>query len=185
MNDNDQFTDEDHYDGEEVRPEDVGQISLVAAFCKAVSDLGVKNLSVKQMNSIIQAANVVTAAFQTPYQPAKPNMTLAAWLQCDDVGASSKYMAYLLANAPPCDKAWPHDAGDFERCVKFLEAVKDRCPLYDMRHVGDEWRMLVDHWDRLMELRKQSNDGYVAANGQMRNIFEEVDNLRFKKEKEE
>ncbi len=53
---------------------------------------------------------------------------------------------------------WPHDNGDFHRCMKFFEAVpeaKDR--LEDLKSLSKEWNNLVNNWKDIESLIKKED----------------------------
>ena len=58
---------------------------------------------------------------------------------------------------------WPHDNSDFDRCVKFLEAVPEaRNRLNELKVVSKEWSNLVDKWDTIETMinNKKVNESY-------------------------
>ena len=73
------------------------QLQLVCDIMKALEKQGLTHLNVRQMNAVIEAANVVCDALAQPHVPATPGMGWEAWCRCDDRGASSEYMAFVLA----------------------------------------------------------------------------------------
>ncbi len=53
---------------------------------------------------------------------------------------------------------WPHDNSDFERCVKFLEAVPEaRNRLNELKSVSKEWSNLVEKWDNIEKMINDKN----------------------------
>lgn len=86
---------------------------------------------------------------------------LAAWLNGPDVGLSSRFMArHLLGKdavpVPDQPGSWrdwtsqiyyPHDASDFRRCLKLVEAVPALVPrIEEMASVSPEWAHVVSVW---------------------------------------
>jgi hypothetical protein len=74
------------------------------------------------------------------------------WFQQGAVGASSKCMAFHLTGRD-CDGSYPHDAGDFGRCVGLLKTVPELRPrLAKMAEVNRYWAALVSKWDEIEAL---------------------------------
>lgn len=74
---------------------------------------------------------------------------LLDWFHSGSTGASSKCMAYHLTGRD-CDGSYPHDSGDFQRCVGLLSAVPElRLRLAEMAKVNQYWAALVPVWDKL------------------------------------
>lgn len=107
----------------------------------------------RQINAVISAADAILAELRTPERTVQPAMGLAAWLASDCTGASSLYMAHVLAGywAQSAHKYnYPRDSGDFGRCLGLLLAVPDlqkRLPV--MAEYGPEWAALIAEWDSL------------------------------------
>lgn len=107
----------------------LNQFELINLLAKYIEEKGIKEVIPRHFNSLIKAANVVIEEFSIPYQPAKPGMGLKQWLSCDDVGASSRWLAsYLSGYQFSSPYAHPHDFGDFNRCLKMIEAVPELSP---------------------------------------------------------
>jgi hypothetical protein len=140
----------------------LSQINLVVAIANELTRQGVGEVETRCFNAVLSAANDIVAEFEKPRRPAVPGMGLAAWLQCDDVGQSSKYMAKCLSEGGwAADPAYPLDAGDFGRCVKMLEALKcERSDVKKMRDKGPVWEELVNNW---LLLEKQWREGEYGA----------------------
>lgn len=134
------------------------QMMLVGDILGALDKQGATSLSPRQMNAVIQGANLIIDAMQRDDVPATPAMGLAGWYGSDDTGLSSLYMAYVLGSAAkhPATKHavldTPRDPSDFGRCVRLLAAAPELRPfvgtLADPRH-GKVWNYLADHWDDL------------------------------------
>jgi hypothetical protein len=144
------------------KPIQLDQIALFSAITKEVDRQATQQgfalvMIPRQMNAVVDAANTVVKAFSIGYTPAAPNIGLAAWLQTDDVGLSSKYMAHVLFNGPICEYNYPRDADDLSRCLKLLESVM-LVPKWDkLRASGREWEALATHWIELRSLFQQGN----------------------------
>jgi hypothetical protein len=51
---------------------------------------------------------------------------------------------------------WPHDNGDFDRCVKFFEAVPEaKVRINELASLSKEWSGLVANWDKIENLAKE------------------------------
>lgn len=87
------------------------------------------------------------------------------WFNNGEHGTSSKAMAYRLSLALAVRvpdrfghtinnyNAYPHDADDFSRCHKLLQAVPQFRPiLHTLKTAGLQWHALVDSWDELTGL---------------------------------
>lgn len=49
---------------------------------------------------------------------------------------------------------YPHDPGDFGRCVTYLDSIEETAPTW-MRDVSPIWRDLVDNWEELTDMYNQ------------------------------
>lgn len=131
----------------------LSQLELVGSIMKFCGRHGFKDLTEKQMNSVIRAATLVADAMNKPYAPASEAMGLRAWLESDETGLSSRFMAYRIAGGPGARLYWPVDPGDFGRCVGLLKAVPEaRLRLGEMADSGPAWASLVANWDELERL---------------------------------
>lgn len=131
----------------------VNQIGLIGAICKYLDRNGVKVLNQRQYNAVIAGANTILDAIAKPHQPVVPGMGLDAWLKCDDTGVSSLYLAGILSGQFMRKPAYPHDADDFGRCVKLLQAAPElRANLGRMSDKSLAWDALVGRWDELERL---------------------------------
>lgn len=86
------------------------------------------------------------------------------WLETGRVGASSRALCFHLGGEIVKEKIneafgesqskahddFPHDPSDFNRCMKFFEAVpKAREKLSDMINITPQWEALVTSWNEL------------------------------------
>ncbi len=58
---------------------------------------------------------------------------------------------------------WPHDNGDFHRCVSFLEAVPEvKSRMSELKTLSNEWSSLVDKWGEIEDLvnKKDTENSY-------------------------
>jgi hypothetical protein len=113
------------------------QPQFVGAILRWLDKKGVKEMNARQMNAVIQAANGIIDAIDRPHQEAKPGSGIVAWLNSDDTGQSSLYMARALAPAAGLNATvygikssdpWPHDPADIGRCVRLLDTVPELRP---------------------------------------------------------
>lgn len=97
------------------------------------------------------------------------------WALTDKTGASSKCMAaHLTGNE--CDGYYPHDGGDFGRCLGLLTAVPELRPLLPkMVEVNRYWAAIVPEWDRIEALAGDYDKQYKAIQAIIRPI-ESADN---------
>lgn len=142
----------------------INQIELITAICKHLDKCGHEYLNARQLNAVIEAANIIVREVEKPHMPATKGMGYTAWTRCDDVGASSRYMAHVMIDAPACEYNYPHDIGDFYRCIKFLEAINhdDRVPLA-MSDTGKEWKGIIDNWKELYGIYLANMNGDKSA----------------------
>lgn len=131
----------------------ISQPELISAILRHLDKQGVKNALPRQINAVIKAADDIIAEFMIPARTITPGMGVNRWLHTDEVGQSSKYMAFRLTRGPLCDYNYPHDPSDFGRCLGLLIAcpeLRDRVP--EMAAAGPEWAALVRHWGELETL---------------------------------
>lgn len=164
---------------------EVNQIKLITAI-SAELQRQCPGLPVdRRFNKIIEAANLIVAEFGREPVLAKPSMGLSAWLDCDDTGSSSLYMAWVLSNGcfgdwwgrKQPEPAYPRDADDFGRCMKLIEAVPEFYGIiYKMNGSGPEWSVVAANWESWLKLYKGENLGalcdqmtnaYAKARGEM------------------
>lgn len=152
----------------------IGQMDIVVDLMNLCVKHGFKTLETRQMNAIIDAANLLIEELRKPRVPAQPGEGIDKWLQSDDVGQSSLFMLHVLGNvgasyihlaghklreddeSPP----HPHDPSDLWRCIKLLQSVPQLVPeLPRMANYSPHWRVLVEHWDELTQLFEQERAG--------------------------
>lgn len=129
------------------------QMDIVIAIWEALDKAGVKTMNDRISNKVIELANECVALPQM----AEDGMRLEAWLQSDDTGMSSRWMAHVCAGSPvvkPYDEgSYPHDPADFGRCYRFLQAVPSaRLRLSELKNSGAVWSAYVDRWDEMEAL---------------------------------
>lgn len=138
------------------------QIALISAIsneiCRQVPGLSAEP---RLFNAVIAAANTLVAEFSKPIVKATPGMGLEAWLDSDDTGASSLYMAWCLSagqfgywhGRKQPEPAYPRDPDDLGRCIRLIEAVPEfggKIP--EMAHRGAKWLAVTSNWARWAEM---------------------------------
>lgn len=154
-------------------PIHVPQIELFALIAKFVDRHGGKQMIPRQVNAIIAAANLVVEAYAEPFRPAVQNMGLAAWLESDDTGMSSRFMAAMLRTDEeipvPLTKEEraapvPHDPEDFGRCLRLLDAVPHfRKRLDRLEAASGAWGEIVRNWTELEEMYRRGDGKRLLA----------------------
>lgn len=152
----------------------LNQIALVTAITEELSRQIPGLPADGRMNVVIRAANDICAEYSRELVTASAGMGLEAWLNSDDTGSSSLYMAWCLSQGQfgywqghkqPA-AAYPHDPDDLGRCIRLIEAVPEfggKIP--EMSHRGHEWLEVTTNWDRWVELH---------ARGQGRELYNEM-----------
>lgn len=137
------------------------QISIVTAITTELSRQHPSLPADHRMNAVIAAANSIVAEYAREPVMAASGMGLSAWLNSDDTGASSLYMAWSLIK--PSDAfaeyinnpkpAYPRDVDDLGRCIRLIEAVPEfggRIP--EMAHKGAHWMAVTSNWADWVEM---------------------------------
>lgn len=71
------------------------------------------------------------------------------WFAVGETGSSSKVMAFQLLGLPH-DKNYPCDPADFNRCLKFLEAVPvAKVHMDKISRISEYWERLVKNWTEI------------------------------------
>ena len=93
------------------------------------------------------------------------------WLEEGQVGSSSATMCRtlfprlkehhnlksMISWDGKFESSYPHDNGDFGRCVKFLEAVPEaREMMPKLKKLNEQWEKLVDNWTQIETLISQN-----------------------------
>jgi len=75
---------------------------------------------------------------------------LARWALTDDTGMSSKAIGHRYLGLPPAHGYYshPHDAGDFGRCYRLLNAMPE-IDIAIMSGASSAWNRLVGNWPAL------------------------------------
>lgn len=90
--------------------------------------------------------------------------SVSIWLRNGDRGMSSNAMCKRIFGVPTSSGIdHPHDPGDLDRCLKFLDAVEAHDKIELMRDVSPEWAALVDAWNEIVgEFREEMKAGKSA-----------------------
>jgi hypothetical protein len=114
---------------------------------------GVTDVSSRQVNACIAAADGICAALRTEDRHAAPGAGYEAWATSDDVGQSSYWLArVLLGHGYGTHAVTPLDAADWWRCCHMLAC----CPelranltggLYYLGLSTPVWRWIAAHWE--------------------------------------
>lgn len=156
--------DDDDDSGLDAEPERFAQMTLVTTILGYLDRCGIKGMIPRHMNAVIQAANLIVDAVNTPPVAATPGSGLNRWLASDDTGLSSVYMAGVLSGRPGVfDADWPgvhypRDPADFGRCVRMLDACPDlrpNLPRLSAPEHGPVWPSLVGVWPELEALYRE------------------------------
>lgn len=75
------------------------------------------------------------------------------WRRGCDTGMSSCHLLALLTGDKGVEPALPHDASDFGRCVRMLDATGLRDRLGEVRDRA--WRPFIEAWDELESLYRK------------------------------
>lgn len=138
----------------------ISQIELCAEIMKHLDRKGIKDMLPRQVNAIIAGANLICDEFAKPYRPVVPRSGWAEWLKSDETGTSSEYLLHAIKdhwNKRHVKFGYPHDPGDFGRCVGLLDAEPSFRPricrvMTDHEQHGAEWAAIASNWDELEAL---------------------------------
>lgn len=160
----DGFEEDDQDEDDIDEPEMFSQVGLVSAILTYLGKCeGMQLVSNRVVNTIIKAADLIVKQVQRPDVMATPGMGPAAWRRSDDTGVSSCYLADILENGISDEQhrfpnPYPHDPGDFGRCVRMLEAAPELREylhrMLDPEH-GPEWNAIAAAWDELEALYRE------------------------------
>lgn len=142
----------------------IGQMDLVLGILTLLEKRKV-TVNVRQTNAVINAANDIMDELRRPNTEAAPGCGLRAWLNSDSTGASSLYMASVLAPLAGLRETvaaggpinYPHDPADFGRCLTLLDAVPElRSHLSALANGhGPAWAGLIAVWAELEALYRE------------------------------
>lgn len=138
----------------------ISQIELSQKIMEVVQEADPEfQIEMRHYNAILNASTSIAEELRRKPRPAIDGMGLDAWLESDDTGSSSKFMAFVLSpEAPYSEYAHPYDPADFIRCKKLLQAVPElQGKLQDMSECSDAWSGLVDDWELISGLIEKDN----------------------------
>lgn len=145
----------------------LNQIDLITAInneiCRQVPGIAAEP---RLFNAIIAAANSLVDEFAKPIVKATPGMGLFPWLSSDDVGTSSKFMAWVLSynQFRQPEFGYPRDPDDFGRCRRLVLAEPKFTHLtFELREHGPQWKAVAENWDRWVELYDQDDGEMLYA----------------------
>lgn len=129
------------------------QIELISAIIAHLGRQGIPDLVHREFNAIIKAATDIVDELAKPECKVVAGMGYDAWKASDHTGSSSLFMARVLMGYEPGPVAYPHDSGDFGRCVGLLVA----CPglignIGMLAQHGPEWKAIAENWLELATL---------------------------------
>jgi hypothetical protein len=115
----------------------------------------------RQWETVTAAARDIVNEFRQGYKPSIPGAGIQQWLQSDDTGKASLFMASkLFGSITEHPYAFPKDAVDFESCVKLWQSRSATDPVADTAWLaasGKEWKAIMEQWDNLLELYQASS----------------------------
>jgi hypothetical protein len=142
----------------------VNQMELVGRVFKELDRQGVKELNSRQMNAVIRAVDSIIEEIEKPTVGSSPGMGFEAWMESDDTGLSSRYLAISLSGRCAPQLAWPHDSADFGRCVRMLDAVPElRGRLDLLEHAPEPWPKLWARWEEAEALYRAGHGKELDA----------------------
>ncbi len=139
----------------------ISQIELISGICKVIEKHGMKNILHRQLNAIIEGANIIIESLNTPFKDAYIGCSLDEWLRTDQVGQSSKYLAFALSGEGHrfAENNHPHDWDDFGRCITLLDSVLylrlNLERMADPKH-GKVWNAIYANWRELERLYREA-----------------------------
>lgn len=132
-------------------------------FVKLAKTLNIKHLT-KQTYNAYKQFNELVYKVKTP---AVPNSGIDIWLQSDDTGLSSGYMAYVYNPAKAYkfkENNHPYDSDDLSRCIKFVAAVPDAVNKFnDIAKTSPVWEQIISNWDKLQTLTKTEQTSMLRS----------------------
>lgn len=143
----------------------INQIKLIVAITAELERQHPGLPADDRMTTVMKAANLIVEEYgRSPVLP-QAGMTIYEWLDCDDVGASSKYMASVLSGAFFATHAHPRDPDDLGRCIRLVDSVPGLAlPVTAMAVHGPEWAAVAEKWSSWRELyRNGQNEELYSA----------------------
>ncbi|QUM78752.1 hypothetical protein HWV00_20995 (plasmid) [Moritella sp. 24] len=143
-------------------PYKINQLKLSTSIMSELSRQ-VPNMPVDSeiFNACIKAADLVVAECARERVEVMPGMSISQWFDCDDTGASSRYMACKMdagkTRLPLEGYEYPHDSDDFGRCLRMVRACGFEDKVTLLYNAGPEWQRIVNRWGRLVNLYDTAN----------------------------
>lgn len=151
----------------------IDQITLVSDIMKALSKQNRKiPAEPRLMNCVIAAANSIVAEFAKPIVKATPGMGLNRWLDSDDTGSSSLFMAWILTagdvrywwGRKSPEFAYPRDPDDLGRCIRLISAAPELAGKIHLMHdTGPHWSAVADNWQKWSEMYEAEDETLYDA----------------------
>lgn len=148
-------------------------IQSVSGALRVETDKGFLYIQSNNMKDIKASTLGIVPNFDQEVSILSVPASLVKWIQDGSRGLSSDFMANTLFGLPskgesdywdPSEYNYPHDPDDLSRCLAFLEQVpeaKER--LHELSETGSEWAGLIDHWDDLVTMFNNKDDGLYKA----------------------
>lgn len=140
---------------------EISQIQLVSDIMGLLETYNPNGeVNTRQYNAVIKAANIICEEVRKPTVSATQNISLESWAMSDDVGMSSKFLAFKLSGVPSLitDYALPYDVDDFSRCYKLIKSVPDLKNNFQKLAAEDaSWQIILTQWDALQEFYESEN----------------------------
>lgn len=163
-------------------PKRLSQIELVAGIFRAMTRLGFRHANQRQINAVIQAADLICAEVNRPHMYALPGMGLRAWLGCDQrCEASHALLQHAWQEGSRSGESWadpalraqvcgqrevphPTTAASLWNCVQLMQAVPQVRPhLASIAGRSAGWAALVGSWEVLEGLVTTVPGDYMAG----------------------
>lgn len=127
----------------------LSQPQVVCALMDGLSRAGIKTVDQPLMNVVIECGTAIWKEAKRKRVYSSDRMGLYRWLNSDDTGLSSQFMAHILAGGPACENHYPRDPSDFGRCYRMLRALENRVSVTPMENHGPVWAAYAKHWDEM------------------------------------
>jgi|SRR5471030_513850 len=134
----------------------LNQIALFSAVTKELSRQCPGIPADGRTNTVLKAVNMIVEEYAREPVLVKPSMGLSAWLDSDEVGLSSEYMAWVLSNQDAQvwggrrqpENSYPRDPDDFGRCLGLVVAMPSYEFLIDEMRAnhGPHWEAVAANW---------------------------------------
>ncbi|BDU35521.1 hypothetical protein TUMSATVNIG1_61300 (plasmid) [Vibrio nigripulchritudo] len=104
------------------------------------------------LNTVLEATKLICSEWDRERSYADKPMTPQEWMNCDDVGASSKYMLTVISGlgVPGDEGPIPRDADDLGRCIRMVIACSLEDKVLSMKGRGEKWTRIALNWEELV-----------------------------------